>query len=102
VDLTVTVFGDLYRSREGEYTPSIQPIAHRFPLTMQWGFRSDNRLSIPKGKEDTYRKSYKCVLRMVRELYEAAAGRRAGTDGMAVFGLHSELESYALAGIPIK
>jgi imidazolonepropionase-like amidohydrolase len=40
------------------------------------------------------------MLRMARTLYDAGVPLVAGTDGLAGFTLHRELELYAQAGIP--
>jgi imidazolonepropionase-like amidohydrolase len=47
-----------------------------------------------------YRDSFQAALAMVRELYEAGVPIVAGTDAMAGFTLHRELENYVAAGIP--
>jgi imidazolonepropionase-like amidohydrolase len=50
--------------------------------------------------DQRYRDSYAAMIRMVGELHRAGIPIVAGTDGVAGFGLHRELELYVRAGIP--
>jgi imidazolonepropionase-like amidohydrolase len=47
-----------------------------------------------------YRQSFAKMLDLVRALHDAGVKIVAGTDGLAGFTLHRELELYAQAGIP--
>ena len=55
---------------------------------------------MPEGKDERYRASAKALLSMVKLLYDAGVPIVAGTDSMAGFALHRELELYVEAGIP--
>ena len=55
---------------------------------------------MPEGKDQTYRDSFANMERMVKLLYDNGVPIVAGTDGLAGFALHRELELYVQAGIP--
>ena len=55
---------------------------------------------MPEGKDQTFRDSFTNMERMVKMLYDNGIPIVAGTDGLAGFGLHRELELYVQAGIP--
>jgi imidazolonepropionase-like amidohydrolase len=55
---------------------------------------------VPEGKNQLYRDSFRNVLAMVKALYDNHIPIVAGTDAMAGFSLHRELELYVQAGIP--
>ena len=50
--------------------------------------------------DQRYRDSYQAMLRMLKKLYDAGLPIVAGTDALAGFALHRELEDYVAAGIP--
>jgi imidazolonepropionase-like amidohydrolase len=50
--------------------------------------------------EATYRESYRRLIEMVGKLYREGVPLVAGTDDMAGFTLHRELEHWVEAGIP--
>ncbi len=54
----------------------------------------------PKGMEDTYKKSFAKMLDFTGLLYRSGLGIEDGTDSMAGFALHRELELDVQAGIP--
>jgi imidazolonepropionase-like amidohydrolase len=57
-------------------------------------------LPVPEGKDQRYRDSYQALLRMVKLLHDSGITIVAGTDAIAGFTLHRELEDYVAAGIP--
>jgi imidazolonepropionase-like amidohydrolase len=57
-------------------------------------------LQPPAGQEERYERSYQAMVKMVGEVYRAGIPIVAGTDTLAGFGLHRELELYVEAGIP--
>jgi imidazolonepropionase-like amidohydrolase len=50
--------------------------------------------------DQRYRDSFAAMLRLVKALSDAGIAIVAGTDAMAGFSLHRELELYVQAGIP--
>jgi imidazolonepropionase-like amidohydrolase len=57
-------------------------------------------LQVPEGMDDTYRKSAANMIKLVGILYKAGIPIEAGTDGLAGFTLHRELELDVRSGIP--
>jgi imidazolonepropionase-like amidohydrolase len=80
-------------------SPSYAMIADRLPPQVRRGFLTGG-LPVPEGKEQIYRDSFRNVLAMVKALYDNHIPIVAGTDAMAGFSLHRELELYVQAGIP--
>jgi len=99
VDPTVTIFEGMFRDRAGEPSRSYAPVLDRFPVQIRRGFLSGG-LPVPEGMDDRYNAAHDAMLALVRALHEAGITLVAGTDGMAGFTLHRELELYARAGIP--
>ena len=54
---------------------------------------------MPEGKDELYRESQLATLRMTKLLYDSGIPIVAGTDDLAGFTLHRELELYVKAGI---
>jgi hypothetical protein len=69
----------------------------RFELAMS---TLDARLSEPSLRDALASASARALLDMVRLLYDSGIPIVAGTDGLAGFALHRELELYVEAGIP--
>jgi imidazolonepropionase-like amidohydrolase len=99
VDPTINVFESMFTDRPGTISTSFASIADRLPPQVRRGLLSGG-LPVPEGKDARYRESSKAMLRMLKMLYDAGITIVAGTDAMAGFALHRELELYAEAGIP--
>ena len=99
VDPTVNAFEDMFIDRPGQIAPGYAGIADRLPPQFRRGLLAGG-LPVPEGKDERYRESAKALLRMVKMLYDAGVPIVAGTDSVAGFALHRELELYAEAGIP--
>jgi imidazolonepropionase-like amidohydrolase len=99
LDLTLSIFEDMYLSRAGEIPRGFQPIASRLPAQVRRGLLSQG-LTPPEGKDETYRKSFARMLEFAGLLYRSGIPIEAGTDSMAGFALHHELELDVEAGIP--
>jgi imidazolonepropionase-like amidohydrolase len=99
VDPTVNVFESMFTDRPGKMSASFAAIADRLPPQVRRGLLAGG-LPVPDGKDERYRQSAKALLQMVKMLYDAGVPLVAGTDAMAGFALHRELELYAEAGIP--
>ena len=54
----------------------------------------------PADQMQRYRDSYRAMQNMVKALHDAGVTIVAGTDALAGFALHRELELYVEAGIP--
>ncbi len=99
VDPTVSIFEGMFTVKAGEADPSFVKILDRLPLSVQRQYYSGG-LPIPDGKEQQYKASYDKLLGIVKQLYDHGVTIVAGTDAMAGFALHTEMESYVKAGIP--
>ncbi len=99
IDPTISIFDGMFTAKAGQANPSFAPILDRLPLSVKRGYYSGG-LPIPEGKEQQYKASYNTLLSMINELYKNDITIVPGTDSMAGFGLHAELENYVKAGIP--
>lgn len=99
VDPTLTTFENMFTARAGSLSPSFAMIADRFPPQVRRYFLSGD-LPVPEGMDATYRASFAKMVELVGELHRAGVTIVAGTDNLAGFTLHRELELYAQAGIP--
>lgn len=99
LDPTLAVFENLFTARAGELDPTLAPVASRLPAQVQRGLRGGG-LPLPEGMDQRYRESFRAFLAMTALMHRAGIPIVSGTDGMAGFTLHRELELYELAGIP--
>jgi imidazolonepropionase-like amidohydrolase len=99
LDLTLNVFEGQYLNRAGQIPLGFQPIASRLPTQVRRSLLSTG-LTPPAGMDDTYRKSFAKMMDLAGLLYRSGIPIEAGTDSMAGFALHRELELDVQAGIP--
>jgi imidazolonepropionase-like amidohydrolase len=99
VDPTVNAFEGMFTARPGRIDPSLAEVADRLPPQVRRNLYSGG-LPVPDGMDQRYRDSFRTMLAMVRALYDHGIPFVAGTDSLAGFGLHRELELYGEAGIP--
>ena len=99
VDPTIAIFEGMFTSRPGVVPATWKPIIHRLPPQVRRSMMGGG-LEPPAGQEERYERSYQAMVRMVGEVYRAGIPIVAGTDTLAGFGLHRELELYVEAGIP--
>lgn len=99
VDPTVNIFEGMFTDRPGIVSTGFASVADRMPVQVRRGFLAGG-LPVPEGKDATYRRSFEQLLSMIKLLYDSGITIVAGTDSMAGFSLHRELELYARAGIP--
>jgi len=99
LDPTLTIFEGMCTDRPGTVSASYAAVAHRMPAQIRRQFFYGG-LEVPDGMDQRYRDSFQQMLKMARALYDAGIPIVAGTDGMAGFTLHRELELYVQAGIP--
>jgi imidazolonepropionase-like amidohydrolase len=99
LDLTLSVFEDQYISRIGQIPPGFQPVASRLPSQVRRGLLNAG-MTPPAGMDETYKKSFAKMLDFTGLLYRSGLSIEDGTDNMAGFALHRELELDVQAGIP--
>lgn len=98
VDPTVATFEAMFRQDMGEPSPNYGAIADHLPAAWQRSLRQADMDATPEQRQ-TYRASYKKMLEMVMRMEKAGVTIMPGTDGLAGFLLHRELELYVEAGI---
>jgi imidazolonepropionase-like amidohydrolase len=99
VDPTVSVFEGMYTARKGVMDPGYAMIADRLPPQMRRNFLVGGLPIADADTDQRYRASYARMLDLVAELHRSGVTIVAGTDGLAGFTLHRELENYVRAGI---
>jgi imidazolonepropionase-like amidohydrolase len=98
LDPTVGIFQSLFSGKPGDITPGLEDIAPRFPPQVRRGLNG-NTLEVPKGEEEAYAQAYPSMLKMLKALHDAGVTIIPGTDNLAGYMLHHELEVWASAGI---
>lgn len=99
VDSTVTIFDSMFRHRSGEIDPSYAAVADHLPVAIRRSMLA-GELNINDENAARYTRSAEALLNMIARLYQAGVPLVAGTDALAGFTLHRELELYQQAGIP--
>ncbi|MCQ4165574.1 amidohydrolase family protein [Tahibacter harae] len=79
--------------------PGLEDVVPRFPPAVRRSLRSA-AYAIPKGEAAAYREALPAMYRLLKAAYDAGVTIVPGTDGLAGYLLHHELELYARAGIP--
>ena len=99
LDLTLSIFEDQYLNRAGHIPIGFEPVASRLPAQVRRGLLTTG-LTPPARMDETYRKSFAKMMEFAGLLYRSGIPIEAGTDSMAGFALHRELELDVEAGIP--
>jgi len=99
VDPTIATFEGMLTANPGVVPLTWKPIIHRLPPQVRRSMMGGG-LEPPAGEKERYERSFQAMVRMVGEVYRAGIPVVAGTDTLAGFGLHRELELYVEAGIP--
>jgi imidazolonepropionase-like amidohydrolase len=99
VDPTVGAFEAMFTGGPGVMDPGLAVVADRLPPQVRRGLFGGG-LPVAEGMEQRYRDSYRKMLDFVSALHEAGITLVAGTDALAGFGLHREMELYVEAGLP--
>jgi imidazolonepropionase-like amidohydrolase len=99
IDPTLSIFEGMFTDRPGEMSASYGSIADRMPAQVRRSFLYGG-LEVPEGADQRYRDSFRQMLKMTQALFDAGVPIVAGTDSLAGFTLHRELELYVEAGIP--
>src|SRR5438094_1659201 len=99
LDPTMGAFEGLFCGDPTVVTPGLEQIAPRFPPQVRRLLLSVD-LEVPTDKEAAYREAFPAMLRLLKALYDAGVTIIPGTDALAGYMLHHELELYVRAGIP--
>lgn len=98
-DPTLVAFEGMMTAEPGKLDPTMAAVADRFPPQVQRGLFGGG-LNPPADKVQRYRDSFRAMKEITRALHAAGVPIVAGTDDLAGFAMHRELELYAEAGIP--
>ena len=98
IDPTVTIFHSMFLNKAGIIDPSYASIADHLPANVRRGFLTST-MEINDSNEVQYQKSADALLKMIKQLHDAGIQLVPGTDAIAGFTLHRELELYEQAGI---
>jgi imidazolonepropionase-like amidohydrolase len=82
-----------------EVTPGLRSVAQRFPPQVRRSL-TGGTYEPPRGHEEAYRQAIPSMLELLKALHDAGVTIVPGTDAMAGYMLHHELELYVRAGIP--
>ncbi len=98
LDPTINVFEALFCGDPSAITPGLEEIVPRFPPQVRRAMRS-GALEVPPDKQAAYHEAFPAMLRLLKAIYDAGVTMIPGTDALAGYTLHHELELYARAGI---
>jgi hypothetical protein len=98
IDTTIAIFEPQFTQLQGEPNPAYRKIASHVPPTLQRAWLT-NSLDLNAQNVTRFRASYAKLLELTRRMHEAGIPFVAGTDNIAGFTLHRELEIYVQAGI---
>ena len=98
VDPTVAIFEQMFTARPGVMANGDKLIANRLPPQVRRGMLAGG-LPVPDGMDEQYRAGFRAMLAFVNELHQSGIQLVAGTDALAGFTLHRELELYVESGI---
>ncbi len=99
LDPTLSIFEEMMTTPPGKIPLGYQPIAERLPPQVRRGLLSGG-LTPPPGMEQRYQQSFTRMMELIGMMYRAGIPIEDGTDTMAGFALHRELELDVQAGIP--
>jgi len=98
LDATLAAFEGSFTQKQGEMNPSYAAVAAHVPVAVARGWR-ENSMNLTDQNATRWRASYDKMVQFVGLLYRAGVPLEAGTDDIAGFTLHRELELYVRAGL---
>jgi len=98
IDPTMTAFEAMFLQRQGAPNPSFRMVAANLPpgISRNW---LTNSMDVTDKNAEPFRKSYEKLLALLKMMYDAGVPLVAGSDDIAGFTLHRELELYVMAGL---
>jgi hypothetical protein len=99
VDPTLSIFEGMFEDRPGKMAAGYAAVADTMPAQVRRGFLYGG-LEVPAGQDQRFQDSFQRMLDMAKAFYDAGVPIVAGTDSLAGYSLHRELELYEKAGIP--
>jgi imidazolonepropionase-like amidohydrolase len=98
LDPTMSAFETLFCGNPTAITPGLEEIVPRFPPQVRRGMLS-GALEVPPDKQAAYHDAFPAMVRLLKAIYDAGVTIIPGTDALAGYTLHHELELYVRAGI---
>jgi Amidohydrolase family len=98
LDPTISIFEALFCGNPSAITPGLEDIVPRFPPQVRRAMRS-GALEVPPDKQAAYHEAFPAMLRLLKAINDAGVTIIPGTDALAGYTLHHELELYTRAGI---
>ena len=98
LDPTISIFEGLFCGNPSAITPGLEEIVPRFPPQVRRAMLS-GALEVPPDKQSAYHEAFPAMLRLLKAIHDAGVTIIPGTDALAGYTLHHELELYAEAGI---
>jgi imidazolonepropionase-like amidohydrolase len=99
LDPTLSIFEGMFDDRPGKMAQGYAAVADSMPAQVRRGFLYGG-LQVPAGQDQRYQDSFQRMLDMAKTFYDSGVPIVAGTDSLAGYTLHRELELYTKAGIP--
>ena len=99
IDPTAAIFENMMLHRPGQPAPELAAVADHLPIAVRRGLYNPD-MQIPEAEVAAWAATAERQSQMLKKLHEAGVPLLAGSDGMAPFIVHRELEVYAAAGIP--
>jgi hypothetical protein len=99
LDPTMSVFEALFCGNPSAIKPGLEEIVPRFPPQVRRAMLS-GALEVPSDKQVAYHDAFPAMLRLLKAIHDAGVTIIPGTDALAGYTLHHELELYTRAGIP--
>jgi hypothetical protein len=98
IDTTVAIFETMFLQRQGELSPTYRMVAKNVPASLQRAWRM-NSMDVNDKNAQRFKESYQRILEFIKLMHDSGVPLVAGTDDIAGYTLHRELEMYVLAGI---
>src|SRR5207248_5339041 len=91
LDPTLNVFEGMFTDRPGKMSAGYAAVADRLPAQIRRGFFYGG-IEVPNGMDQRYRDAFTQMLKMTNAVYDSGVPIGAGSDALAGFALHRELE----------
>ncbi len=98
LDPTISGFESLFCGNPSAITPGLEEIVPHFPPQVRRAMLS-GALEVPPDKQAPYQEAFPAMLRLLKAIHDAGVTIIPGTDALAGYTLHHELELYVRAGI---
>ncbi len=98
IDPTMTAFEAMFLQRQGAPNPSFNMVSPNMPPAISRNWLT-NSMDVTDKNADPFRKSFEKLLAFMKQMYDAGIPILAGSDDIAGFTLHRELELYVMAGL---